>query len=166
MSVDDSPLVWVDGSPGNVLPVSDRGVAYGDGVFETIRVSGGKVTLGNYHWARLAQACERLKLPLDIELICSEVVHFLASAGAGSGVLKLMVTRGSGGRGYSPEGCVRPRRVLSLHPLPERDPDPAYSGARVKPCELRLGSSALAGMKHLNRLEQVMARAEWQGGCF
>ena len=158
--------VWVDGVAQALIPVSDRGLAYGDGLFETIRVAGGKTTMDAYHWQRLQCSCQRLGIALNLAQLRDEVAAFLQASKVSSGVLKVIVTRGSGGRGYDPQGCGSPRRILSLHSLPERKPDPAFAGARVKMCHLRLGRSALAGLKHLNRLEQVLARNEWQGDYY
>lgn len=158
--------VWVNGVPEGFLSASDRGLAYGDGLFETVRVSGGKPTLADYHWRRLQRSCERLGIALDIGRLLEEVDAFLLDNRAGDAVLKVIITRGSGGRGYNPEGCLSPRRILSLHPLPSRSRDPGLHGARVKHCQMRLGRSTLAGLKHLNRLEQVLARSEWQGNAY
>ena len=159
----NKPLVWINGKPGSSLSVFDRGLAYGDGVFETIRVSSTQPTLAKWHWQRLQKSCQTLGIPVDMPQLISEVSGFLATWPVSSGVLKVIVSRGSGGRGYNPEGCHSPSRCLSLHPLPVRNPDPAFTGARVMACKTRLGRTVLAGMKHLNRLEQVLARSEWQG---
>ncbi|OED41649.1 aminodeoxychorismate lyase [Endozoicomonas sp. (ex Bugula neritina AB1)] len=155
--------MWINGEPQTNLPVSDRGLAYGDGVFETIRIASGQPTLVSLHWWRLKDSCRRLGIILDTPTLICEVDAFLKTQEVGDCILKVIITRGSGGRGYSPEGCQHTTRCLSLHPLPVRPVDPAFSGARVMSCKLRLGRSVLAGMKHLNRLEQVMARSEWQG---
>ena len=155
--------VWINGKIQYSLASSDRGLAYGDGLFETIRIASGKPTFAQLHWQRLISGCERLGISLDREILEREVHAFLRTFGANNHILKVIITRGSGGRGYSPEGCSHTTRCLSLHPLPNRKKDPALSGARVMSCQLRLGQSVLAGMKHLNRLEQVLARAEWQG---
>ncbi|ELT98245.1 hypothetical protein CAPTEDRAFT_119383, partial [Capitella teleta] len=93
--------VWVNGVSEDSLPVSDRGLAYGDGLFETVRVSNGKATLADYHWYRLRRSCERLGIMLDHAQLFREVDGFLSSSQADSGVLKVIVTRGSGGRGYN-----------------------------------------------------------------
>ncbi len=155
--------VWINGKSSVSLPISDRGLAYGDGVFETVRIHSGQPTLAPLHWCRLNDSCQRLGIVLDVAVLVAEVERFLSQARVDSGVLKIIITRGSGGRGYNPAGCHQTTRCLSLHPLPVRNPDPAIKGAKVMECQLKLGQSALAGMKHLNRLEQVLARAEWQG---
>ena len=154
--------VWINGESQSSLPVSDRGLAYGDGVFETIRISSGNPTLAELHWNRLQSSCERLGIDLGMSMLRQEVDVFLQTFIADQHILKVTVTRGSGGRGYSPEGCQKTTRCLSLHSLPVRSVDPSVAGARVMLCQTRLGQSELAGMKHLNRLEQVLARSEWQ----
>ena len=162
--IDSKPLpVWINGKQESSLPVSDRGLTYGDGVFETIRISSSRPTLADLHWQRLNDSCERLGISFDSKQLIHDVSAFLEENRICSGILKVIITRGSGGRGYNPEGCEKTSRCLSLHPPPARNPDPAFAGARVMPCSTKLGCSVLAGMKHLNRLEQVLARAEWQG---
>ncbi len=156
-----APCFWVDGSPADMAPVSDRGFQYGDGAFETIRVVRGMIPLAAFHWQRLARACQRLSLPFSHEELDQQLNPILAHKA--TGVLKVMVTRGSGGRGYNPEGAPG-RMILGWFAMPEYPEDWREQGIEVKVCQTRLGHSpALAGLKHLNRLEQVLARGEWQG---
>jgi 4-amino-4-deoxychorismate lyase len=145
------------------VPADDRGLAYGDGLFETMRVHRGGVHWWPAHWARLTEGAERLQMTLpDESLVRSEVESLLARGGDGGGVLKLLVTRGSGGRGYAlPEPQV-PTWLLSLHPLPA----PPATGLALRWCDTRLAvQPLLAGLKHCNRLEQVLARAEIQASA-
>ncbi|NWL80239.1 aminodeoxychorismate lyase [Pseudomonas taiwanensis] len=154
---------WVDGHPADSLSIKDRGLAYGDGLFETIAVRGGRPPLLEYHMARLADGCQRLGIPLDLQLMRTELVAF--SAGLGEGVAKLMVTRGDGLRGYAPPPVALPRRILQSAAFPLYPESNAEQGVRLFPCATRLAEQPmLAGLKHLNRLEQVLARAEWQDG--
>ena len=135
-----------------------RGIAYGDGLFETMRAQAARVHWWDRHWARLAHGAERLRLRLpDPVLVEAEAVSLLE--GQGDGVLKLIVSRGAGGRGYAPAPSAEPEWQLSLHPLPIAPPN----GATVlRWCATRLAQQPLlAGLKHCNRLEQVLARAEW-----
>lgn len=152
---------WINGQPVTGLPVSDRGLAYGDGLFETIRIAPAGPILLEYHLERLQSGLQRLAIPLSLDTIRSELSLFPGTYQPG--ILKLMVTRGSGGRGYAPTGATEPRRILQHFPLPTY-PDAWYEhGIRVFPCRTRLGCNpSLAGIKHLNRLEQVLARAEWE----
>ena len=140
------------------LPAQDRGLAYGDGLFETLRVHAGRAPWWNAHLARLAAGAARLGLPApDAGWLATQARELVAGAPEDA-VLKLVLTRGAGGRGYAPASDPRPGWVLSLHALPAPLPAPL----RLRWCTLRLARQpALAGLKHLNRLEQVLARAEW-----
>ncbi|MBZ9568683.1 aminodeoxychorismate lyase [Modicisalibacter tunisiensis] len=140
------------------VPFDDRGLAYGDGVFETVLVRDGRPLLWDAHVARLRRGCERLGIP------CPE--HDLPAAlpgraGSGLAVLKLIVTRGSGGRGYLPPVEPQPRYRWRVTPFAPRE-TAWREGVTIRLCDLRLARQpALAGIKHLNRLENVMARREW-----
>ncbi|MET4693901.1 aminodeoxychorismate lyase [Endozoicomonas lisbonensis] len=157
---------WVDGEPVSSIPVTDRGLAYGDGLFETVRVIKRDLTLPELHWQRLENSLNRLDIAVDIELLMSEVATFLSLQSSPDGVLKVLITRGSGGRGYNPAGCSGARRILSFHALPKHPDSNRNAGITLYPCSARLGHNSLAGMKHLNRLENVLARAEWGGTEF
>lgn len=148
------------------LPVTDRGLAYGDGVFETFRVIEGKVGLFDRHWLRLTHSLQRLDIPLPLssEQLATAITQVVEG---GDGVAKLVVTRGSGGRGYRCPDQPESQWVLQGFPLPETDSEHYATGVRVRSCQLQLSEQpVLAGMKHLNRLEQVMARQEWQDEYF
>ncbi|PWG63243.1 aminodeoxychorismate lyase [Sediminicurvatus halobius] len=154
--------VWlVDGEPAAAVPADDRGLAYGDGVFETIALVAGAPALWEAHIGRLQRGCERLGIPAPSRRQLDSDLARLAPSG--DGVLRLTVTRGSGGRGYAPPAVPSPRRILARLPLPERPAAWWQEGVSVRVCHTRLASQpALAGIKHLNRLEQVLARQEWQ----
>ncbi|SDT39317.1 aminodeoxychorismate lyase [Pseudomonas granadensis] len=152
---------WVDGQPADSLSLKDRGLAYGDGLFETIAVRGGQPILVDRHLARLAEGCARLAIVADIELIGDELLRYAAAMG--EGVLKLILTRGDGQRGYAPDPAAPGRRILQGNPPAAYPAAHAGHGIRLFPCNTRLSRQPLlAGLKHLNRLEQVLARAEWQ----
>ncbi|MCK2182675.1 aminodeoxychorismate lyase [Halomonas getboli] len=145
-------------TPGESVPFDDRGLAYGDGLFETVLVRDGEPLLWAEHLARLARGAETLGIPMPDRATLDALP---ARAGEGLAVLKLMLTRGSGGRGYLAPDDPAPRLRWQVAPFA-----PAESrwkeGVRVRHCRLRLGiQPALAGLKHLNRLENVLARAEW-----
>jgi len=153
---------WVDGQPADALSLKDRGLAYGDGLFETIAVRGGQLVLLERHLQRLAEGCSRLALAADHGLIRAELVAYAAVLG--DGVLKLILTRGDSQRGYAFDPGAVPRRILQGNPQARYPGVNAEHGVRLFPCVTRLSSQPLlAGLKHLNRLEQVLARAEWQG---
>lgn len=150
----------VDGIPAQSLPLDDRGLHYGDGLFETIAVREGEPKLWSAHLARLRRGCERLQLPMpDGDLLRAEAARLCADTAAG--VLKLLYTRSSAGRGYRPVAAPA-RRVLMLAPPPAYQSTAWEQGVVIRVCALRLAAQPrLAGLKHLNRLEQVLARAEW-----
>ncbi|WP_245598913.1 aminodeoxychorismate lyase [Halotalea alkalilenta] len=142
-----------------MLPFDDRGLAYGDGVFETVLVRDHRPTLWQAHHARLVHGCEVLGMcPPD-----REALEAAFAGAAGLKVTKLIVTRGSGGRGYLPPAQPKVRlRWRSTVFVP--DAARWSAGVEVGLCRLRLARQpALAGIKHLNRLENVLARAEWRG---
>lgn len=152
---------WVDGRPAQLLPIRDRGLAYGDGLFETIAVKGGQPSLLERHLARLADGCARLGLPVDLEMLRRELLQFCAELE--EGIAKLIVTRGDGVRGYAQPQPTTVRRILQGGSKPAYPVTHAELGVRLFPCATRLAEQPLlAGLKHLNRLEQVIARAEWQ----
>jgi 4-amino-4-deoxychorismate lyase len=151
----------VNGSPSDQIPVSDRGLHYGDGLFETIAVTDTKLQAWSRHMHRLERGERVLGFPqTDKELLLTEASEL--SRETERGVVKIILTRGSGGRGYRPPEQSQPRRILSLHDWPDY-PDHWYTqGISVRLCETRWSrNSRLAGLKHLNRLDQVLARQEW-----
>lgn len=150
----------INGQPSQQIPADDRGFQYGDGLFETALVVNGRVRFLDEHFQRLFSSCTRLAItPPQRARLLEEIAQ--VTAGAEQGVLKIIVTRGSGGRGYRPSDIPASTRVVALYPL-----NPAPQGAlRLRWCNIRLGRNArLAGMKHLNRLEQVLAQSEWREG--
>ncbi len=155
-------MVIVNGEKYRSIDVSDRGFQYGDGLFETIEVNNGKPVFFDRHWRRLQAGCERLFIPCPPVQLLAREIHALIEDAARA-VLKINITRGSGGRGYDQPETVHPTRVLSLHPVPDYPDTYRSQGIKARFCQLRLGvNPLLAGLKHMNRLEQVLARREWQ----
>jgi 4-amino-4-deoxychorismate lyase len=146
------------GSAVDALSADDRGLNYGDGLFETILIHAGAPVWWDEHWQRLCRGAQRLGIaPPAPAVICAEVEAL--AAGHARAVLKLVLTRGAGGRGYAPSAQAEPTCILSVHPAPA----PVTTPIQVRWCALPLAiQPALAGIKHLNRLEQVLARSEWQ----
>jgi 4-amino-4-deoxychorismate lyase len=153
--------ILINGQSGNCLSTLDRGLLYGDGLFETMTVRDGMPVLWSRHIARLHAGCARLGItPPAADLLQAEAAGLCRDAA--QAVLKILCTRGAGGRGYCPDTATVPTRILQLHPYPSWPADYTKQGVRVRLCRLRLGCNPpLAGIKHLNRLEQVLARAEW-----
>lgn len=154
---------WVDGMAGGGIPVDDRGLQYGDGLFETMLVRDGRVRFLEAHLARLALGCARLGIAFKGSDALRAELHTAAALAQVSGILKLLLTRGSGRRrGYAPSESARPRRILILLAAPAMG-SLAHDGAHVRMATHTLAvNPALAGMKHLNRLENVLAASEAQ----
>lgn len=155
-------LTFVDGAQADSIPADDRGFAYGDGVFRTLAVRAGKAPLWDRHYAKLAADCRALAITPPAETLLLEDLRQIA-ARMPDCALKITVTRGSGGRGYAMPGTVIPRRIVAASPLPDYPAEYVTHGVSVRYCRQRLAlQPALAGIKHLNRLENVLARSEWQ----
>jgi len=154
-------MILVNGECREHIEISDRGFQYGDGLFETIAVLNGQPVFFDRHLDRLKAGCRRLYIPFPgTELLAFEAQKL--SEHSSSAVLKLILTRGSGGRGYRQPYLIQTTRVLSLHPFPDYPGSYKAQGIVTRFCDTRLGlNPALAGIKHLNRLEQILGRAEW-----
>jgi 4-amino-4-deoxychorismate lyase len=155
---------WIDGVPGANLPADDRGLQYGDGLFETVLVRAGCARFLDAHLARLFGGCTRLGISTaSLPMLRAEIDAAVAMAPP-LAILKIIVTRGSAQRrGYAPQGNETPRRMISLWSAPDNDAALA-EGVELRVATLRLGENpALAGLKHLNRLENVLAAAESTG---
>jgi 4-amino-4-deoxychorismate lyase len=155
-------LVRVNGREADAVSVLERGLHYGDGLFETIACVNGRPRFLPLHLKRLAGGCARLGLPFAERSDLAREVQQLA-AGTARVVVKVLLTRGVAlARGYGPTGSERPTRIVLRYAWPIEDPAAARDGVRVRVATLRLGENpALAGLKHCNRLEQVLARREW-----
>lgn len=153
-------MILVDGREESSVPVDDRGFQYGDGVFETLAVDDARPLALRRHLDRLIEGCRRLAIPPPPrELLAEESAH--VCAGARRAVLKVIVTRGRGGRGYRAPAHAEPTRVVVLHAWPDYPSRARHTGVAVRMCRTRLARNrALAGIKHMNRLEQILARAE------
>jgi len=157
---------WINGSSNNQIPSLDRGLLYGDGVFETITIIKGKPQFLSHHLIRLEKASDRLSIPVRLSLLEDEIAQFLSACcqdqNPDKAILKLIVTRGCGGRGYNPASATKPVRILQWHDFPDYHEAFSLEGVSVIFCKTPLAKNpALAGIKHLNRLEQVLARGEW-----
>lgn len=153
---------WINGEAQTRIDVHDRGLQFGDGLFETLAVIDGRIMHWERHRARLIRGCQRLGLP---EPSWQQLERELQAAAADlpQAVLKLLYTCGCSLRGYARPNDIRPQRVLLRSAWPAGLERHSPSGLRIIWCRHRLASQPrLAGIKHLNRLDQVLARAEWQ----
>lgn len=156
------PVIAVNGVVGAQVSPLDRGFTYGDGVFETCRLNNKKIPLWDFHKDRLLKSCERLLIPVTEQLIETQLFNLLADINITDAVVKITVTRGEGGRGYKSPDHTSPTIVVGVFPVAEY-PTTYYSeGVTARLCAQRLScNTSLAGLKHLNRLEQILACAEW-----
>ena len=161
----------VNGEITTQIDVYDRGLQFGDGVFETMAVSEGVIRHFGLHFQRLERGCRALKLePPERAALLQEINRLLAhdeGHAAGKVVVKFVLTRGAGERGYAPPEAPACNRILYLSQWPQNLEKQARDGIEITFCQTRLGlNPALAGVKHLNRLEQVLASAEIAGSGF
>lgn len=154
-------MILVNGESRHVIDITDRGFQYGDGLFETIEIKHGRPVFLQQHFFRLQKGCECLGIPFPGVQLLTEEIHQLLQKSSHV-VLKLIITRGSGGRGYRQPAKINPTRVISLHPFPDYPDNYKVEGIKARFCRHRLSHNpVLAGFKHMNRLEQILARAEW-----
>ncbi len=156
-----SAITMVNGVAESRISVFDRAFHYGDGVFETVAMHAGRLLLWERHMERLHGACRRLSLNApDPGLLRAEAGELCR--GRNRAVVKIIITRGGGGRGYAPPDAPSPTRVVGVWPWPDYPAQNGRLGVAVRWCRTPASISPhLAGIKHLNRLDQVLARAEW-----
>ena len=149
----------MNGVEGAGISADDRGLQYGDGLFETMGAAKGRVQRLDLHLARLAEGCHRLGMPTPpAAAIADDCARVLK--GLGAAVVKLVVTRGPGPRGYPPPLEPTITRIVNSTASQVSEAE-ASRPLVVRVCETRLARNPrLAGIKHLNRLEQVLAGAE------
>lgn len=151
----------VNGISLDTVALNDRGLSYGDGVFETILLHEGQAIYLNKHLERLLTGCQRLGISCDMDLLKNDI-EALSIQFSHYGVLKIVITREPGGRGYRPNPRAGSNRILTLHAAPPLNSSHVNSGIKAFLCKQRLAlQPSLAGIKHLNRLEQVLASQEW-----
>lgn len=154
-------MILVNGVISDYIPATDRGLAYGDGVFRTLLMRNGRPRHWLQHYNKLSADCRALGMDCpDEPMLGNEIAQ--AARRDPDCVLKIIVTRGAGQRGYAPPPAARPTRIVMTTSLPQHPPEFAQTGIVARICNIRLGlQPALAGLKHLNRLENILARAEW-----
>ncbi|QAU23886.1 aminodeoxychorismate lyase [Dyella sp. M7H15-1] len=154
-------MMLINGQPQEHVSALDRGLSYGDGLFETIRLVGTHAPLWERHMQRLLLGCERLRIPApDPPRLWQEALQ--ASKNLPHAVLRITLTRGIGERGYALPSVSKTTRIVAAFPAPLIPAGIYLQGIRMRLCAIRLADQPLlAGIKHLNRLEQVLACAEW-----
>jgi 4-amino-4-deoxychorismate lyase len=150
----------VNGHAVDSIAIDDRGLAYGDGLFETIKVIGGNALHASLHWQRLEHGCQQLKLRCDFKRLQSEVDGLLQSVDGQAHILKIIITRQQAERGYRASENAETNRYISLQKIVVNTQ--WQQGVAVRVCDHRLASNhPLAAIKHLSRLDNVLARSEW-----
>ena len=149
----------VNGRAKNSIVINDRALSYGDGIFTTAKISKGKIEFLSSHLQRLITGCEFLDISFDPSLRLTKEITTVAKQYE-SAVIKVVITAGAGGRGYSRGGTQKPNVIVSVTDCPIQYKQWENEGIRVLNCELQLGiNPLLKGIKHLNRLEQVLIRS-------
>ncbi|WP_076409510.1 aminodeoxychorismate lyase [Shewanella sp. UCD-KL12] len=158
--------VWINGEIDNQLDPFDRGLSYGDGLFATMRVADGCPLFLSQHLKRLSQGAKRLGFHWEPQPSLIEQIMQVAKPHA-QACLKLLITRGAGGRGYAPPSAVTVTEVLSVHAIPLHYSSWQQQGIALKTSPVLLSSQPrLAGVKHLNRLEQVLIKSQHLDGDY
>jgi len=150
----------INGLPGDSVNANDRGLMYGDGVFRTLKIRQGQPLLWQQHYNKLQHDCLALgMLCPTIQLLTADLEQLAQSQP--EAIAKIVITRGAATRGYAPVKNPQLTRIVTASPLPEYPASYSNLGIQLQICELRLGHQPrLAGVKHLNRLENVLAAAE------
>lgn len=154
-------MYWVNGIESETLPINDRSTQYGDGFFTTMKVENGEICLWPFHLERLKTTAKRLMITAPNWQELEEHVYSIAK-NLPLGGIKILISRGSGGRGYSPEGCASTQIIVSDFHYPSHYKQWQENGIELGVSAIKLGLSSpqLAGMKHLNRLEQVLIKED------
>ena len=157
------PTALVNGEPTDYLTISDRGLAYGDGVFETISSVDGKPCLWGKHLNRLLGGCNSLGIIFNNVPELEKEVFLLSEQAKPYGVIKVIITRGSKALGYRIQSSDKPSRIVQFQHRQAFSEVLYKEGVAACFCKQRLAHNPrLAQIKHLCRLEQVIARMEWQ----
>ncbi len=149
----------VNGILAESLNLNDRAIQFGDGVFRTLKVVGGQIEFWPAHYAKLLSDCARIGIAAPSEALLLADIKTLEPHDHS---IKIIISRGESARGYVASAQIQPNRIVQLAPLPAYLPSLYTEGAVLRVCETRASwQPALAGIKHLNRLENVIARREW-----
>lgn len=151
----------VNGSFEQTVSPLDRGLAYGDGVFRSLLMRDGLPECWPQHYQKLVADCAAIKIVCpSAELLMSDLQQLFLSAE--TAVAKIMITRGEGERGYAPPAVTNPMRIVIKSAVKTYPSDYFSQGVNLHVCKTPIAAMPfLAGVKHLNRLENVLARMEW-----
>lgn len=160
MQINNATLI--NGSFHGAISALDRGFAYGDGVFRTIKVVNGLPEQWPLHYQTLVRDCSAIGIVCPSAETFINDFELLATVDDAVSVVKIIVTRGEGERGYKPPSITTPMRVMVKTNFPDYPEHYFIEGVHLHLCDTRISHQPkLAGIKHLNRLENVLARMEW-----
>ena len=159
-------MFWVNGLPQTHISLGDRSFQYGDGCFTTIKTKKGELEHWQTHVERMEACLKTLHIPFpDWNQVFDWVMEAVLNDELAG--IKIHISRGTGGRGYSPSGIEGPVVTISNFAFPSHYSSWQENGVPLGVCEIRLGiQPLLAGHKHNNRIEQVLAKAEIEGTEF
>ena len=161
-----APMVFLNGTfvpqAAATVSVFDRSFLYGDGLFETIRVYGGKPFRWSQHCERLRRGAEFLKIrlpysPAEIGRFARQLIERNQLP---ESLLRITLSRGVGPRGYSITGADSPTLVMTMHPAPSVDPQHPPRWRLITSSFRVPANERLATFKTCNKLAQILARAE------
>ncbi len=153
----------VNGAFKSTISITDRAISYGDGLFETIALTDGAPHQWGRHYRRLQRGAERLWIDCPAETIWHRDLARIRERSPipRRAILKLILSRGEGKRGYAPPSNHQPTRIVQITEWPEASARNNAGEFTIIECTMRVGLNvALAGIKHLNRLEQVLGARE------
>ena len=165
----------VNGEFISEISVYDRGLNYGDGFFETMKWSidnkgQGKVEFWKRHVKRLKFGCQKILISFSLKKLYDykkKILKKACESGRKSGILKIIITRGSGGRGYRLVPKLEPSIILLVYPDVRIDENFYNEGVNLTYCKKRMSSNHfLGGTKNLNRLDSVLAASEFDENLF
>jgi len=157
-------MIWLNGKQVDCLPLPHRALAYGDGLFETIRIDKGVARLLDRHLLRLTSSAMTLNFTLQDALVeisdkTANILHTMGNTA--SGVLKIILLRSHQGRGYRPTMGNSFDLIHEFYPADDLELGWKMKGINIGCCQSSVSvNSLLAGHKHLNRLDSVMAANE------
>lgn len=160
------PLISINGVIGAQVSPLDRGFTYGDGMFETCRMINGEIPLWDLHSQRLVETAKKLFISVDMEELLryrNQLIDAVPFECLENATIKIIISRGVGGRGYRLPSSSMPTILVGIFSGPSYPIGNYQQGVTAIVCKQRLGiNTTLAGLKHLNRLENILARTEWQ----
>lgn len=153
----------ITNSTTNTVSANERALLYGDGCFTTMAVSNGHVELWHLHLARLQNSCKHLGIQFDEWQLLGDKTFDIAKHNPNA-VIKILISRGEGGRGYDPTGVLNCKAIISIHDKPSHYLSWQQNGVELSLSDITLARQPLlAGIKHLNRLEQVLIKQNMVG---